>query len=216
MVAAALIGSAVVGAAGSAFAGSEQASGAKKGVNAQLSMYNQTRSDLAPYMNTGSQAFGQLGNLLGLNGPMNSASMLSQLQNYPGYQFAVQQGQQGLDRTAASRGLLLSGGQLKDTINYNQGMADQLYGTYAGQLSGAAGLGENAAAQTGNAATATGQGVASGYQNAGTANASGIAGATNNIGGLLQSQDFQALFGGSNSSGFGSSTLPATSNGMLA
>lgn len=45
----------------------------------------------------------------------------------PGYQFALDQGNQGLQRSAAAKGGLLSGGALKDISSYNVGMADQNY-----------------------------------------------------------------------------------------
>lgn len=234
------VAAAAIGAGGALLAGSEQAGAAKKAaqtsadaqnnaVATQLQMYNQTRSDLSPYTQAGYGGLSQLSqflspggplsSLLGL-GPQGSAGMNSQLQNYPGYQFALQQGQQAQDRSAASRGMLLSGGQLKDAQTYGQGMASQLYGTYLGQLgqygsqlSGLAGLGENAAAQTGNAGTAAGGQIgsslltgasqqSSALQNAGTANSSGIAGASNNFGTLLTNANFQSLFNSPSSSGF--------------
>jgi hypothetical protein len=176
-----------VGAAAS-IGGSMISSGASKSAAndataAQMNMYNQTRSDLQPFMQGGQNAFSALGNLMGMGGPQASQNMLAGLQNYPGYQFALQQGQQGLDRSAASRGLLLSGGQLKDSMNYNQGMADQLFGTYFNQLNSLASTGENAAAQTGNAGTSAANGMAASMQNAGNAQAGGIMGATNAIAG---------------------------------
>lgn len=183
-VGAAVLGAGVLGAAGSAISGSEQAGAANNATAAQLKMYNQTRSDLMPYQQMGGQAFSQVGQLLGLNGS-DSSSMLATLRNSPGYQFALNQGQTGLDRTAAARGLLLSGGQLKDTVNYNQGMADQLYGTYYNQLMGASQLGENAAAATGTAGTAAGQGMAQSMMGAGQAIGGAITGGVNNIGGAL-------------------------------
>lgn len=76
---------------------------------------------------------GPVSSMLGL-GPNGAAGMNDQLAKYPGYQFALDQGQKSLDRSAASRGLLLSGGQLKDSQAYGQGAASQLYGTYLGQL----------------------------------------------------------------------------------
>lgn len=219
----ATIGGAVIGGGASLLAGSEQAGAAKKAAalqatatnnatNAQMSMYNNTRSDLAPFVGGGANAFSQLSSFLGPSGPMStllglspqgSAGALSALRSTPGYQFAFDQGLQGIDRSAASRGLLLSGGQLKDATNYGQGMADQLYGTtlsqlgnYAGLLGGVANTGESAAATTGQAGTATGSGIAqslltgangqaNSITNAGTAQASGIAGAANNFGSLL-------------------------------
>jgi hypothetical protein len=52
---------------------------------------------------------------------------LQDLQNTPGYQFQLEQGQQGLDNQAAARGGLLSGKQLKATSQYQQGVASQGY-----------------------------------------------------------------------------------------
>lgn len=180
----AIVGAGVAGAAGSVIAGQEQAGAAKDATQAQLAMYNQTRSDLMPYMTGGNAAFAQVQALLGLNGGSNK-QMLQTLRNTPGYQFALKQGEQGLDRSAAARGLQLSGGQMKDSMSFNQGMADQNYNNYYNQLMGVSGLGENAAAQTGNAATATGQGMSQSIMAGGAASASGIAGAANGIGSSL-------------------------------
>lgn len=48
--------------------------------------------------------------------------------NSPAYQFRVQQGQQGIERSAAARGLLRTGGTLKDIADYNQNFASNEYG----------------------------------------------------------------------------------------
>lgn len=219
MVAAAAIGSAVIGAAGSAYSASQQSGGSDKAAANTMKMYQQTRSDLLPFMQGGQSALSSLQGLLGLNGaggPNGSTSMLANLQNYPGYQFAFNQGLQGLDRSAASRGLLLSGAQVKDAQTYGQGQADQLFGTYAGQLSGLAGLGENAAAKTGDIGGSAAQ-VAGNYtQNAGTAASSGVTGATNQISNLLNSANFQSLFtqgGGSDVGAFNTGIGAALSAG---
>lgn len=55
------------------------------------------------------------------------APTAEQARNTPGYQSAIDQGNQGLQRSAAARGGLLSGGALKDIGTYNIGMADQNY-----------------------------------------------------------------------------------------
>jgi len=47
--------------------------------------------------------------------------------NEPGYQFRSQQGQDALQRSAASKGLLRSGGTLKDLIQYGQNFASNEY-----------------------------------------------------------------------------------------
>ncbi len=45
----------------------------------------------------------------------------------PGYQFALSQGEQAIQRSAAAQGNLLTGGTAKDLNNYAQGMADTNY-----------------------------------------------------------------------------------------
>jgi hypothetical protein len=45
----------------------------------------------------------------------------------PGFQFAVQQGQAGIQRSAAAKGTLLTGGTLKDLASYTTGAALQDY-----------------------------------------------------------------------------------------
>lgn len=50
-------------------------------------------------------------------------------QNDPGYQFRLQQGMDALQNSAAARGSLLTGGTLKDLINYGQNFGSQEYGS---------------------------------------------------------------------------------------
>jgi hypothetical protein len=48
--------------------------------------------------------------------------------NEPGYQFRAQAGNQALERSAAARGVLRTGGTLKDLVEYGQNFAAQEYG----------------------------------------------------------------------------------------
>lgn len=52
---------------------------------------------------------------------------LEDLQQTPGYQFQLEQGQQAIDNSAAARGSLLSGRQLKATNDYAQNVASTGY-----------------------------------------------------------------------------------------
>lgn len=153
----------------------------------QQGFYNQTRADLAPYRDQGSQAYTTLNNLLGVGG--NSATMQSTLEGLPGYQFTLGQGLKSVQNSAAARGLGVSGGALKAAGTYATGLANSQYGNYVNQLQGSASLGENAAAQTGAAGTAAGQGIASNTIGAGNAQAAAynttgnaVSGAANSIG----------------------------------
>lgn len=62
------------------------------------------------------------------NGPQFTAPTLEQAQNSPGYQFRLQSGQQALERSAAARGVLRTGGTLTDLIQYGQNFGQQEYG----------------------------------------------------------------------------------------
>lgn len=60
-------------------------------------------------------------------GSLNQDFTLKDFQTDPGYQWRMDQGIQGLDRSASARGLLFSGGELKALDRYNQGFASNEY-----------------------------------------------------------------------------------------
>lgn len=119
---------------------------------------------LAPYtglVSTGNQGTTALGNALGLNGASGNASALSTLQNTPGYQFALQQGLQAVDRGSAAKGLGTSGNALNAEDQYAQGLASQTYNNYVSQLQPYLGVAENAAQGVANTNLTTGSNLAS-------------------------------------------------------
>ena len=63
------------------------------------------------------------------------------LQGNPGYQFALQQAQDAIQKSAAAKGTLLTGGTLKDLAGYTAGAASQNYNNIFNQQLGLAGLG---------------------------------------------------------------------------
>lgn len=152
-------------------AASAQESAAAQANALQEKIYNQNVGYETPYMNTGTAANSALSGLLGLGG---KAPDYSQFLNSPGYQFQLQQGMANLDKSAAARGNLYSGGYGQQLVGYNQGMAQTGYNNYFNQLSGVAGRGQGAAAALSgvgeNYAAAVGQNLSS----AGTAAANGF------------------------------------------
>ncbi len=92
-----------------------------KGIlEAQLKAGEQASQLLNPYYQTGTQANQRLSDRLMGGFNFNQAD----LYNDPGYQFAVEQGQRGLNTQAAASGLLGSGRALKEATQYGQGMAE--------------------------------------------------------------------------------------------
>lgn len=68
----------------------------------------------------------------------------SLLENTPGYQFRMEQGNKALERSAAARGGLLSGRQLMAQQRFGQGLASDEYGNQWNRLASLAGIGQTA------------------------------------------------------------------------
>jgi hypothetical protein len=160
-------------------ASDKQAKAAQKGLDFQKQTFDKIQANLDPYMGLGKSSVGQLSNLLGLSGDPNS--MFETLKKYPGYQFAYDEGMRGVGADNATKGLRLSGQQVRGAEQFGQGLASNLFQQYFQQLMQSGQLGENAAAGVGNAGVATGQGVANSLLAQGQAQASGTVGSANAI-----------------------------------
>lgn len=91
---------------------------------------------LAPFTKNFNDASGgvdQLKALLGI-GPGGSADIQKTLENMPGYQFTLDQGNQNILRNQAATGQLNSGATNIDLQKFGQGTANQNYGNYVQQL----------------------------------------------------------------------------------
>lgn len=113
----------------------------------------------------------------------------------PGFQFALDQGNNSVNALAGARGGLNSGRTMQDLATFNMGMANQEYNNYLNRLTGMAGTGFQAAGATANAATNAAQGTSNALSGIGNAQAAGAigqgnawTGAINNGLGLLQYQ----------------------------
>jgi hypothetical protein len=87
-----------------------------------------------PYAKAGQAGSQSYADALGLNGQQGIARSRQQFQTGPGYQFALDQGLTGIERTAAARGELGGGGTTLDQIKYSQGLANQEWNNYLGNL----------------------------------------------------------------------------------
>jgi hypothetical protein len=171
MVAAAIIGGAVVAGAATSYAGSEAAGATKSATNASINAQEQAQAKQqalnAPYAAIGTGgAIQQYQKLLGL-GTGGTAGELTALQQTPGYQFTQQQGNQATVNQASSMGLGLSGNTLEGLSQYNTGLADNTYQNAVGNAQNAVTIGQNAAAGTGAGVLQTGAGVAGALTNEG-------------------------------------------------
>lgn len=194
-----MVASAVVGIS-NADAAQAQTQAAQKASETEMQMYQQARTDLSPYRDFGAGVLTPLQNLL-TGAP---AAQMAQLSALPGYQFALNQGLQAAQNSAAARGLGSSGAALQGAAQFATGLADSTYGAQINRLLQAAGMGQSAAAQTGqfgaSAASQVGQNtLAAGAAQARADLATGDAlaqGLPNSLQSLLTTFQNAGLFGG--------------------
>ena len=145
-----------------------QTKAGKQSIAEQQRQFDLTRSDMMPWMQAGTGALGQMQAL-------NSGDF-SKFYQSPDYQFALDQGIKGLDRSAAARGRLYSGGYGQDLTNYAQGLATQNYGNYYGRLANMAGVGNTTAQNLGTFGQNKANQISNQYGNIGNARASAYQG----------------------------------------
>lgn len=146
---------------------------------------NQTPEQAAAYQyqNTGQSEGRALPTVTAQSAAANQNGIEDQLQQLPGYQFTRDQGIASANRTLGSTGQ--TGAQAKGIARFVTGLADNTYNSQVSNLAAAAGLGENAAAQSGNIGAGYSQGISNTITGAGAANAAGTVGSANAITGAL-------------------------------
>ena len=175
-VAGAVVGSALIGGSAAKSAASTQSAAADRAAELQNQQFQQTREDYAPYREAGYNALAQLQKTAG-NVPGAFKFGASDYQADPGYAFRLSEGQKALDRQAAARGGLISGGALKAAQRYGQEMGSQEFGnaynraltSYNTGVSSENQLYNRQAALAGIGQTATGQVAQDGQNYANTA-----------------------------------------------
>jgi hypothetical protein len=203
----AIIGSALVGGVAANRAARTQASAADRAAQLQQEQFNRQVELQAPFRDVGVRALPEL----------EAASRytpfgMGEFQADPGYAFRLSEGQKALDRQAAARGGLISGGALKAAQRYGQEMGSQEYTNAFNRyqterqarlnpLQSLAGMAQTSTGQLGQAGQAMATGVGEAGAQAAQARASGYMGGANALSQGLgqyinygQGQDRNALF----------------------
>ena len=176
---------------------------AREQLDLQRRMYEEGVARQQPFLEAGQGALNQLIPLASEYTPFG----MQQFEQDPGYQFRLEEGLKALDRQAAARGGLISGGAMKAAQRYGQGLASQEYqnafNRYQAEraarlqpLQSLAGVGQTTAQQIGAAGQAYGQGASNVLGQMGTnfgnlmtagaqARASGYVGGANALTGAL-------------------------------
>jgi len=185
----ATVGAAALGAAGSIAGGFLQKSATDNATATQKQMYEEGRSDLAPFRTAGATATNMLlDKLPDLTAPVEMDQ--ATLEKTPGYQFNLRQGLKSVQNGAAARGLGRSGAAAKGAAGFATGLADS---TFQQQFANAvtnkqnafnflmqpAQLGSNAATASAANANTAGANIGQNIVSGGTALAAGVTGAGN-------------------------------------
>jgi hypothetical protein len=184
-VAAAVVGSSLIGANAAGKAAGVQADAANRAADLQYKQYQEDVQRQKPFYDVGVNALPEL-----VQASKYKNFGMDQFQQDPGYAFRLKEGQQALDRSAAARGGLISGGALKAATRYGQEMGSQEY-TNAfnryqaerqarlGPLQALTGMGQTTAQQVGAAGENMATNVGEAYMGGANARASGYVGGAN-------------------------------------
>jgi hypothetical protein len=190
-MAAATIGAGLLGARSASKAADVQAQATQAAQDAQERMFERQVELQEPFRQAGITALNKLI-------PLSDYTKFGQeqFQQDPGYAFRLSEGMKALDRTAASRGGLLSGATLKGAQRYGQEMGSQEYqnafNRYQAEraaqlqpLQSLAGVGQTSANTLTGVAGAYGAQTGQNLQDIGSARASGYLGGQNALSSAL-------------------------------
>jgi len=189
---------------------------AQNSLDFQKQEWNTEQQNLAPWLQGGKMGLSQLETLLGVGGNTSAAGYgsltkgftaptMAEAENYPGYQFALKQGEEALQNSAAAKGNVFSGNTQEALNNYAQNSAqqdysnvyNQMFNTYEtnqantyNRLAALAGVGQTAATTLGtegqqaaqnttNIDSTLGSQLGTDYSNIGNAEASGYINSAN-------------------------------------
>lgn len=192
-IAAAILGSSLIGGVASSRAAKAQTQAADRATEAQERIFNRQVELQEPFRQVGVNALPEL-----VEASRYDPFTLEKFQADPGYQFRLREGLRALDQSAAARGGLLSGNQLRGLTRFGQELGSQEYtnafNRYQAQhaarlnpLQSLTGMGQTAANTIGGYAGQFGQNIGANLIGAGNARASGYVGMANALtGGLGQ------------------------------
>lgn len=159
---------------GSKDAARAQAQASAAGIAENRRQYDQTRTDMMPWLEAGRGALGQLQD----PGANFTAS--------PDYEFRRGEGMRGIENSFAARGGAASGNALRALTDFNSGLAGGEFGNWWNRQAGLAGVGQTASQNLGSLGANNSANIANLLGAQGDARASGIMGQTNALTNGLQ------------------------------
>jgi hypothetical protein len=143
MIGAILAGGSILG---SLLGGSSQKKAARRAEAAALQtaamnnalardIYNQNRTIVQPYVDSGQNANAAINSMLGIGGDRAAQdAAFERFRGASGYNFRMGEGLRGIDATAQARGTLRSGDRDRRIVQFGQDIGSQEIGNYMGML----------------------------------------------------------------------------------
>lgn len=127
----------------------------------QIQQGQQQASQLQNQITSAQQSLNQItGTMNGQTSAAQQAGIQSQLAATPGYQFALNQGLQGVQQNSANNGLLNSGSDQRGAMTYAEGLANQTYQSAVSNAASAYGATSGATTNIANLQNAQGTNLA--------------------------------------------------------
>lgn len=143
--------------------------GTQAGINETRNQFDAVQKLLSPYSQTGNNALNKQSDFLGLNGAQPQQALIDSVQTSPYFQSMSQQGNNAILQNASATGGLRGGNTQAALAKFQPALLQQLLEQQYSKLGGLSGLGENAAAMTGNAGAQAGNTISNLYQQQGSA-----------------------------------------------
>jgi hypothetical protein len=156
-----------------------QSASADAGVAEQRRQYDELVKLLSPYAKAGEGSLAAQQNILGLNGPKEQKAAVTAIEQSPYFQATAKQGENAILQNASATGGLRSGNTQGALAQFRPGLLNQLVQQQYQNLGGITSLGQNSAAQTGNAGMQSANSIGNLLAQQGQAQAGGIIGAQN-------------------------------------
>lgn len=198
MPAAAVAGVAIAGSIYSAKKGAQaagkasdaQTQASEAGIAEQQRQFDKMVELLSPYSKAGEGSLSAQQNILGLNGAGAQQAAISGIEQSPYFQATAQQGENAILQNASATGGLRGGNTQGALAQFRPALLNQLVQQQYQNLGGITSLGQNSAAQQGNAGMQSANNIGNLLAQGGSAQAGGIIGQAS-----AQNQGFQNLLG---------------------
>lgn len=171
----------------------------QKGIDEQARQYDLSRGDVMPWMESGKLALGDMGDLLGLNGPEAAAAAIAALKASPMFTSLFNTGEEAILQNASATGGVRGGNTQRSLADFGADLLAQVIQQQLGNLGGISGAGVGAAGNLGQLGGDTANAIQAGMAGMGNSQYNSIIGkqqVNNDMVEQIQSLIMKAVGGG--------------------